>query len=98
MINKIQSGIAHQEEMNRKYPNRHKEIHKACCKECPTVQSQKLNLVDPEAEEISTYPKEIIAKNFLFVCYKRESKLCKGLCDYYGIDKEFIDNNIEDNF
>jgi len=77
-------------ELDGKYPNRHKLIHKECCKHCPTENNRKSGTTDPETEEIKLLPKKIIAKEFLFVCAWRNSKLCKGLCDHMGIDEEFI--------
>lgn len=66
------------------------EIHKACCKRCPTNQNKVNGTVDPESTEIKTYPKDLIVKEFLFVCAWRPDKLCKGLCDYFEIDEKFI--------
>jgi len=77
-------------DLDRNYPNRQKEIHKQCCANCPSRQDQLRGFVDPESEMISKLPKEVIAKNHLFVCYARNSKLCKGLCDNMGIDEEFL--------
>ena len=75
-------------EMERKYPNRHKEIHKQLCKNCPSQYGH-----DPETQQIKdTCSKEWIAKNTLFVCGWRGSKLCKGYCDSMDIDQEYIDN------
>jgi len=77
-------------DFDKKYPNRHKEIHKVCCKKCPSENNRKAGRTDPETEDIKLYPKEIIAKEFLFVCAWRNSKLCKGLCDQFSIDENFI--------
>ncbi len=84
--NNIVSGLDWLDEMNRLYPNRHNEIHKVSCQHCPSAKG-----TDPESEEIKTYSKELIVKEFLFVCAWRESKLCKGLCDKMGIDEKFIE-------
>jgi hypothetical protein len=65
-----------------------RQIHKGCCKGCPSSFR-----MDEEAQEISRMPKELIAREFLFVCYKRPDKLCKGLCDNMGIDEEYLKNN-----
>ena len=79
-------------ELDRKYPNRHKEIHKGCCKHCPSNNFPD----DPESEDIKTLPKEFIAKEYLFVCAWRNSKLCKGNCDNMGINQDFLDNLYKD--
>lgn len=63
-----------------------KQIHKAACNGCPSTKG-----LDEESAEISTYPKELIAREYLFVCYKRPDKLCKGLCDNMQIDQEYLD-------
>lgn len=90
MKNHLKEFKDSQQEIDIKYPNRHIEIHKAPCKNCPSHIDKINGRIDPESSEIKTYPKEIIAKEFLFVCYCRQSKLCKGLCDYMDIDEEFI--------
>jgi hypothetical protein len=57
-----------------KFPNRHKEIHKECCEKCPSKHGE-----DPEVKDIKeTCGKEVIVKEFLFVCAWRPNKLCKG--------------------
>lgn len=86
-LEKIKKGIdEYFEEQERLYPNRHKEIHKVSCKYCPSEKGS-----DPESEDIKTLPKEIIAKEYLFVCAWRTSKLCKGNCDSMGINQEYLD-------
>lgn len=80
------------EDQNLKFPNRHKEIHKDCCQHCPSDRNAKDGTVDPESAEIKNYPKELIVSEFLFVCAWRGNKLCKGNCDYHGIDEQFIAN------
>lgn len=82
--------IDRQNELDRIYPDRHKQIHKVCCDRCPSNQNKIEGFIDEEVEGISTYPKELIAKEYLFVCAWRPSKLCKGLCDNYGIDEQYI--------
>lgn len=86
---KIKSSVdEYFEKMDRLYPDRHKVIHKGCCKRCPSAQGE-----DPEVKDIKEHcSKEHIAKEFLFVCAWRPSKLCKGYCDYNDIDQEFLDN------
>ncbi len=88
----IKTGIEAIDEANKKYPNRHKEIHKVCCKHCPTEHNRRNGLKDPETEDLKSLPKEVIAKEYLFVCAWRESKLCKGVCDEFGIDEVFINS------
>lgn len=46
--------------------------------------------IDEESADIKKMPKELVAKEYLFVCYKRNSKLCKGLCDFMEIDQEYL--------
>ena len=65
----------------------HSQIHKDSCKNCPSAKG-----LDEETIEISKYPKELIAKEFLFVCAWRTNKLCKGNCDNMGINQEYLDN------
>jgi len=77
---------------DEKFPNRHKEIHKGCCKNCPSNFDKINGIIDPECEEIKELPKDVIAKEFLFVCAWRNNKLCKGICDFYEIDKTYLDN------
>lgn len=75
--------------LDRLYPNRRKQIHKVPCKGCPSADTR----IDLESQDIKdTCSKEFLAKEGLFVCYKRESKLCKGLCDFMEIDQDFLDN------
>jgi len=69
------------------------EIHKACCKRCPTNNNRKAGIIDEESEEIKRLPKKLIAKEYLFVCTWRPSKLCKGICDFMEIDEGFLKNN-----
>lgn len=80
------------EEADKKYPNRHKEIHKVCCKQCPTDYNKRNGFKDLETEDFKQLPKEIIAKEFLFVCAWRNSKLCKGICDEFNVDEDFINS------
>jgi len=75
-------------EQDRLYPNRHNEIHKSCCKHCPSTKGS-----DPETDEIKNYPKDLILKEFAFVCAWRPNKLCKGFCDVCGIDQKFVSEN-----
>jgi len=68
-----------------------KKIYNTCCMECP-INNQG---PDQECRDIKKLPKEIIAKEFLFVCFKRQKKLCKGLCEYMGIDEDFLEKCYE---
>jgi len=90
MENRLKEFKDSQEQLDVLYPNRHIEIHKSPCKHCPSHINKINGAIDPESSEIKTYSKEIIVKEFLFVCAWRNSKLCKGLCDYMEIDEEFI--------
>ena len=78
------------EEQEKRFPNRHKEIHKAPCEHCPAVVNKRLGIIDPEDADIGKLPKATIAKEHLFTCGWRPNKLCKGHCDDHGIDEEFI--------
>lgn len=74
-------------EMEEKFPDRHKFIHKQCCELCPSAKG-----FDEETKEIATYRKDLIVTEFLFVCAWRPNKLCKGICDNMKIDQQYIDN------
>lgn len=82
-------------ELDEKYPDRHKIIHKGCCKYCPSNINNLNAIIDPESAEIKTYRKETIAKEYLFVCAWRPDKLCKGNCDEMGIDQNYLNNLYE---
>lgn len=84
----------HLKSLNRNYPDRRKKIHREPCKPCPSHNNMINGIIDPESEDIKKLPKEIIAKEYLFVCFMRQNKLCKGLCDHMGIDEGFL-NNLE---
>lgn len=88
-MKEVKSGIEdYFSELDRKYPNRRKQIHKHSCKHCPSEKGS-----DPETEDIKAHvSKEVIAKQYVFACAWRNSKLCKGYCDYNGIDQEYLDN------
>lgn len=88
----MNNSVENYKTAEEKYPNRHKEIHKSPCKNCPSVYNKKNGVIDPETNEIKTYPKEIIVKEFLFVCAWRPNKLCKGNCDEMSINQDFINN------
>ena len=87
---KISSRMIDIIEHDKVYPNRHIKIHKTCCKKCPSEYNRKHNFKDPETEEIKLLSKELIVKEFLFVCAWRPNKLCKGLCDKLEIDEKLI--------
>jgi len=76
------------------FEDRHKIIHKTPCKQCPSERDKKAEFKDPETEDIKLLPKEVIAKEYLFVCAWRNSKLCKGLCDEMGIDQKYLDETL----
>lgn len=76
------------DEMDAKYPNRHKVIHKVHCQHCPSANSP----ADPEAQDIKDHvSKEHFIKEYAFVCAWRPSKLCKGVCDFMEVDQQLID-------
>tara|TARA_R110002167_G_scaffold229499_1_gene434765 strand:- start:15 stop:281 length:267 start_codon:yes stop_codon:yes gene_type:complete len=78
------------EDKNHKlYPNRYNEIHKVCCKLCPSGDGMRN---DPEVEEQLKLPKEKRVK-CVFLCGWRQSKLCKGFCDTMGLDEDYIKSN-----
>lgn len=74
------------EELNKKFPDRRKVIHKKCCKYCPS----NTNISDPETEEYKKLPKDVLIKEYVFVCAWRQNKLCKGICNQFDIDQEAI--------
>lgn len=92
IFNLLEDFLKEEKEMDIKYPNRHKEIHKVCCKHCPTENTYKNGGKDLEVEDLRSLPKEVLVKEYLFVCAWRRSKLCRGLCDQYEIDQEFLDS------
>lgn len=77
-------------ELDKKYPNRRKEIHKQCCKKCPTENIYKNGGQDCEIEDLRGLSKEVLAKEIVFVCAWRNSKLCKGICYQYGITQNYL--------
>lgn len=87
-------SIDAQKEYDDKFPDRHCTIHKTCCKQCPSERNREEGIEDPESKDIrDSFSKEFIAHEFLFVCAWRPNKLCKGNCDYMGIDQDFINNH-----
>ena len=78
----------HQKEQDELYPDRHKIIHKVPCKNCPSAHYPP----DPESQDIKdNISKEHFIKEYAFVCAWRQSKLCKGICDFMEVDQELID-------
>lgn len=78
-------------QMDAKYPNRRKEIHKGACKNCPSTRPP-----DPESQDIKDHvSKEVFIKQYAFVCAWRPNKLCKGLCDFMEVDQQLIDKVYE---
>jgi hypothetical protein len=75
----------HKQDMER-YPNQYKEIHKVSCLNCPSVVNDKLNIIDPEMEDIKSYSRGDQIKS-VFLCGWRGSKLCKGYCDVLNISQ-----------
>jgi len=73
-------------EMDLKYPDRHKVMHKTPCKQCPSTRDP-----DTESQDIKdNISKEYFIKEYMFVCAWRPSKICKGLCDFMEVDQELI--------
>lgn len=83
----IKINLLKHKEIELKYPNRYKEIHKVPCRNCPTVFNKVNNILDPENEDIKTFPREEQIKS-VFLCGWRSSKLCKGYCDEFNIKKD----------
>lgn len=60
------------------------EIHDSPCVHCPSTKG-----IDPETEDIKTWPKSQ-RMNTVFPCAWRNEKLCKGYCDSIGVTREDI--------
>jgi hypothetical protein len=84
---KIQKSLDSHREVELKYPNRYKEIHKVPCKNCPSVINKLTGTVDPENEEVKLFTRQEQIKT-VFPCGWRPSKLCKGYCDDFSIKEE----------
>lgn len=84
---KIQKSLEKHMEIENKYPNRHKEIHRVPCKNCPSVVNKVNGVIDPENEEVKLFPREEQIKT-VFPCGWRPSKLCKGYCDDFSIKEK----------
>jgi len=82
----IEKSLNKHKEVELKYPNRYKEIHKVSCKNCPSVFNKKNNIIDPENEDMKVCPREEQIKS-VFPCGWRGSKLCKGYCDDFNINE-----------
>lgn len=72
---------------NTRWPNRHKEVHKDNCDHCPSKYGQDNGIVDFETEDYKGCPKDFLMKEVVFVCAWRPNKLCKGICDEFGINQ-----------
>lgn len=83
----IQKSLSRHREVELKYPNRYKEIHKTPCKNCPSVINKENGIIDPENEEVKLFPREEQIKT-VFPCGWRSSKLCKGYCDEFNITEK----------
>lgn len=70
-----------------------RQIHKRACKHCPAKLQTERGVEDPISKDIKdNCTKEHIVKDYLYGCYLRKEKICKGLADYLEIDQETIDN------
>lgn len=83
----IQKSLEKHREVELKYPNRYKEIHKVPCRNCPSIIDKLNGVIDPENEEVKSFPREQQIKT-VFACGWRPSKLCKGYCDEFNIKEE----------
>lgn len=83
----IQKSLEKHKEVELRYPNRHKEIHKAPCKNCPSIIDKLNGVVDPEVEDAKRLSREEQIKT-AFPCGWRPSKLCKGYCDEFNIKEK----------
>lgn len=83
----IEINLLKHKEIELKYPNRYKEIHKVPCKNCPSIYNKKNNITDLETQDIKRCSREIQVKS-VFPCGWRGSKLCKGYCDEFNIKEE----------
>lgn len=68
-----------------------KPIAPHACQECPAARNTRMGTPDEESADIKRYPKELIASEFAYACFKRTQYLCKGFCDEMGIDQAFLD-------
>jgi hypothetical protein len=95
MIKELSEIDSYFKEMDVKFPNRHKEIHKSCCKNCPSKQTRLKGIEDVESKEMKdSYNKAGLIQECLFVCAWRNNKLCKGICDYFDITQEDINKQL----
>lgn len=91
MENRFPVLTDYQDKMDVMYPNRHKTIHKVSCEKCPSENNRRCGIIDIESDDIAKLPKDVISKEYLFVCAWRPSKLCKGNCDDMLIDQKYLD-------
>lgn len=90
----IQKHLQKHKDIELKYPNRDKEIHKVPCKNCPSIIDKVNGTVDPEIEDTKLLSREEQIKT-VFTCGWRPSKLCKGYCDQFNItEKNLLTNHI----
>lgn len=83
----IEKSLNKHKQVELKYPNRYKEIHKVACKNCPSVFNKINNIIDLENEDMKNLSIEEQIKN-VFPCGWRSSKLCKGYCDEFNINEK----------
>lgn len=89
---KLKPGLSNnQDELNKNYPNRHKEIYSNCCSRCPNDINKYSDYVDEESEYLKqNWSKDSICIDGLFVCFMRQKKICKGIVDFYNINENDI--------
>lgn len=71
-------------------PHHQMEIHKGCCKRCPSKFNSVNGIKDPEVEDMKKAPPDKIVEYGVFPCFCREDKLCKGICDEMNVDLSFL--------
>lgn len=71
------------------------QIHKGCCKHCPSKRIKEAGMTDPETEDFKAFfTKEEQAQKAIFPCAWRPDKFCKGICDEFDINQKYLDNII----
>ena len=65
------------------------------CKNCPSEIDN-----DPESKEMRQwyFSGEITADQAIFLCAWRQTKYCRGVCDFMGIDEQDIKVSAKERF